>query len=144
MQSILFPKPVNIKFQQDGLKFIGFMSALGLFGFIFSTVVTLSQCLEVGDTIAKSLDIVTTIVPPALPAALSVGIVYAQNRLKRKQIFTIQPQRINLAGAVNIALFDKTGTITEDGLQFTGFIDIIRAGVQAAGIQAAGASIAPA
>ena len=99
-------------------QFIGFMSILGLFGFIFSTVVTLAQCLGAGDTIAKSLDLVTTIVPPALPAALSVGIVYAQSRLKRSRIFTIQPQRINLAGAVNITLFDKTGTITEDGLEY--------------------------
>ena len=46
--------------------------------------------------------------PPALPAALTVGIVYAQQRLKKAKIFTIQPGRINLAGAVNIALFDKS------------------------------------
>ena len=64
----------------------------------------------------------TTIVPPALPAALSVGIVYAQQRLKKSKVFTIQPARINLAGAVNHALFDKTGTLTTDKLEL---VDIV-------------------
>ena len=122
IKSILYPKPINIKFERDGIKFIGFMSILGLIGFIFSTVVSLAQCLTVGDVVAKSLDLVTVIVPPALPAALTVGIVYAQHRLKKSKIFTIQPQRINLAGAVNVALFDKTGTITEDGLHYEGIL----------------------
>ena len=41
-------------------------------------------------------------------------------RLKRAKIFTIQPQKINLAGAINLALFDKTGTLTEDKFDFVG------------------------
>ena len=35
-------------------------------------------------------------------------------------MFTIQPQKINLAGAINLALFDKTGTLTEDRFEFVG------------------------
>ena len=123
VQSILFPKPINVKFERDGLKFIAIMAILGLFGFIYSVVITLYGCLSAWDTIAKSLDLVTTIVPPALPAALSVGIVYAQHRLKKMKIFTIQPGRINLAGAVNMALFDKTGTLTTDGLDLIGVLE---------------------
>merc|ERR1711892_658856 len=123
VQSILFPKPINVKFERDGLKFIGIMAVLGLFGFVYSVVITLYGCLSAWDTIAKSLDLVTTIVPPALPAALSVGIVYAQQRLKKLQIFTIQPGRINLAGAVNMAMFDKTGTLTVDGLDLIGVLE---------------------
>ena len=36
---------------------------------------------------------ITTVVPPALPAALTVGTVYALARLRRKNIFCISPQR---------------------------------------------------
>ena len=73
----------------------------------------------------KSLDVLTIVVPPALPAALAVGITYAQKRLKKKNIFTISPKRINLSGSVNLALFDKTGTLTEDGLEFYGVVEKI-------------------
>jgi cation-transporting P-type ATPase 13A2 len=55
-------------------------------------------------------------VPPALPAAMTVGTVFAINRLKKKKIFCISPPRVNVAGRVNLMVFDKTGTLTEDGL----------------------------
>lgn len=35
------------------------------------------------DTIEKALDVITIAVPPALPAAMTVGKVYALNRLKK-------------------------------------------------------------
>ena len=47
------------------------------------------------------------IVPPALPAAMTVGTVYAQSRLKKKQIFCISPPRINFCGRLNAFCFDK-------------------------------------
>ena len=78
----------------------------------------------------KSLDVLTIVVPPALPAALAVGITYAQKRLKKKNIFTISPKRINLSGSVNLALFDKTGTLTEDGLEFHGVVEDINRPIQ--------------
>ena len=77
VQSILFPKPINVKFERDGLIFIGIMAVLGFFGFVYSVVITLYGCLSAWDTIAKSLDLVTTIVPPALPAALRSGSAYS-------------------------------------------------------------------
>lgn len=57
--------------------------------------------------IIESLDIITITVPPALPAAMTVGIVYAQRRLKRVGIFCISPQRINMCGQLNLVCFDK-------------------------------------
>ena len=64
----------------------------------------------------RVLDIVTIVVPPALPAAMTVGTVYAQNRLKAKQIYCISPPKINYCGKLKLICFDKTGTLTEDGL----------------------------
>ena len=125
IRSILFPKPLNIKFERDGIKFIGIMAIVALGGFIFSTVVSTAACLSAGAIALKSLDIITIIVPPALPAALGVGLVYAKFRLKKTGIFTTQPQRINLAGGINLALFDKTGTLTESGLSLVGVTEMI-------------------
>lgn len=55
----------------------------------------------------RSLDIITIVVPPALPAAMTVGTIYAQRRLKKKGIFCTAPPRINVAGKVKLVCFDK-------------------------------------
>jgi P-type E1-E2 ATPase len=66
--------------------------------------------------IDRSLNLITITVPPALPAAMTVGIVFAIGRLKKQKIYCISPPRVNIAGRVNLMVFDKTGTLTEDGL----------------------------
>ncbi len=68
-----------------------------------------SRGSDIGTIIMRCLDIVTVVVPPALPAAMTVGTVYAQSRLKKKDIFCISPQRINVCGKVKLVCFDKTG-----------------------------------
>uniref|UniRef100_A0A8B9KMB0 ATPase 13A3 n=1 Tax=Astyanax mexicanus TaxID=7994 RepID=A0A8B9KMB0_ASTMX len=62
--------------------------------------------------IIESLDIITITVPPALPAAMTAGIVYAQRRLKKLGIFCISPQRINICGQLNLICFDKLSVTT--------------------------------
>ncbi len=68
----------------------------------------------------KSVNLITITVSPALPAAMSVGIAFALNRLVRNKIYCISPTRVNLSGRISIMVFDKTGTLTEDGLQMHG------------------------
>jgi len=80
----------------------------------------ISQGYGSGEIIDRSLDLTTITVPPALPAAMTVGIVFAVSRLKKQKIYCISPQRVNIAGRVNLMVFDKTGTLTEDGLQVYG------------------------
>uniref|UniRef100_A0A7M4FZ47 Cation-transporting ATPase n=1 Tax=Crocodylus porosus TaxID=8502 RepID=A0A7M4FZ47_CROPO len=104
VRSILYPKPMNFKLYRDAFKFI----------------VGLAQ--SVSDTITMALLLLTVPVPPAIPAALTTAIVYAQRRLKHKKIFCISPQRINICGQINLVCFDKTGTLTEDGLDLWGVI----------------------
>ena len=70
--------------------------------------------------IIKALDLVTIAVPPALPAAIGIGVVFALSRLKECKIFWISPPWINAAGRVKSIVFDKTGTLTEDSLRFAG------------------------
>uniref|UniRef100_A0A8C9ESW6 P-type ATPase A domain-containing protein n=1 Tax=Pavo cristatus TaxID=9049 RepID=A0A8C9ESW6_PAVCR len=63
--------------------------------------------LPVADVVAMALLLLTAAVPPAIPAALTTGTVYAQRRLKKKKIFCITPQRINICGQINLVCFDK-------------------------------------
>ena len=57
----------------------------------------------------ESLDLITIVVPPALPAAMTIGSMYAQKRLKRKNIYCISPRTINVSGSIDCVCFDKTG-----------------------------------
>ena len=50
------------------------------------------------------------------------GTYYAQSRLRKKSIFSISPQRINICGKLKLVCFDKTGTLTEDGLDMWGLV----------------------
>ena len=68
----------------------------------------------------RAFDLLTIVIPPALPAAMSIGISFALNRLKKQQIFCISPTRINIAGKIDLVVFDKTGTLTEEGLDVLG------------------------
>lgn len=68
----------------------------------------------------RALDLITVVVPPALPATLSIGTSFAIGRLRKKGIFCISPNRVNVSGKVNVCCFDKTGTLTEDGLDILG------------------------
>ena len=83
VQSILFPKPINHKLEHDGMKFLLILCCVALIGFVYSIVVSVLGCVYTSMIITKSLDLITIVVPPALPAALAVGIMYAQRRLKR-------------------------------------------------------------
>lgn len=63
----------------------------------------------------KSLDILTIVVPPALPSVMTTGLYLAQMRLKKQGIFCINPSAINIAGTLNTVVFDKVGQWTGDG-----------------------------
>ena len=65
---------------------------------------------------------ITIVVPPSLPLALTVGVAYALVALRRASIFCVSPPRVNLAGKVNVFCFDKTGTLTADGLELTAVV----------------------
>ena len=62
-------------------------------GFIYTISILQAKHYQVKETILRALDVITIIVPPALPAALTVGTVYALNRLRKQKIYCISPQR---------------------------------------------------
>nr|XP_023650602.1 probable cation-transporting ATPase 13A3 isoform X2 [Paramormyrops kingsleyae] len=138
VRSILYPKPSNFQLYRDAVRFLLGLVCVAAVGVAYSIYTSASQGVSeaggvaysiytsasqgesVGRIVLEALDIITITVPPALPAAMTAGIVYAQHRLRRTGIFCTSPHRINTCGQVNLVCFDKTGTLTEDGLDLWG------------------------
>lgn len=125
VRSILYPPPVDFRFEKDSYKFIGVLSGFALVGFLYTLVTKVAGLFEekavcfiadlfqimrgvlLRDIIFQALDLVTIVVPPALPAAMTVGSLFAQVALRKKNIFCISPRTINVSGSINCVCFDK-------------------------------------
>lgn len=62
---------------------------------------------SVSNIIIRSLDLITITVPPALPAALAMGVIFAQKRLAKINVYCISPRTISICGTINTFCFDK-------------------------------------
>merc|ERR1719402_1876667 len=113
---------MGFKFYQDSIRFILWLFGLAMVGMAYIIYLYVIRGSDIGMIILRALDIITIVVPPALPAAMTVGTVYAQARLRRARIFCLSPARINVCGKLKLVCFDKTGTLTEDGLDMWGVI----------------------
>ncbi|KDR75783.1 hypothetical protein GALMADRAFT_97655 [Galerina marginata CBS 339.88] len=120
IRSMLFPKPIGFKFYRDSVRFIGVLAGIAGLGFCFSAIEFIKIGLPWQTIVVRALDLITVVVPPALPATLSIGTSFAIGRLRRLGIYCISPSRVNVAGKINVCCFDKTGTLTEDGLDILG------------------------
>jgi len=62
---------------------------------------------SLAEIILNSLDILTFVVPPILPAALTANNAFAQKRLGKKGIFCLHSKHICLCGGIDVVAFDK-------------------------------------
>lgn len=120
VKSILFPWPSKFKFHWDSMLFACALGFIAFIGMLANLPVSLKY-LSAWMTFRRFMDLITIAIPPALPAAMTSGVILAVRQLKRWKIFCIDPPRINVAGRVSIMVFDKTGTLTEEGLSVSGF-----------------------
>ncbi|KAL9011027.1 MAG: hypothetical protein Q9173_004097 [Seirophora scorigena] len=120
VRSMLFPKPSGFKFYKDAFRYISVMGGVAGAGFVASFVNFVRLKLAWHLIVVRALDLITIVVPPALPATLTIGTNFALSRLKLKSIFCISPQRVNVGGKLDVICFDKTGTLTGDGLDVLG------------------------
>eukprot|EP00062_Callorhinchus_milii_P016851 gi/632968599/ref/XP_007900615.1/ PREDICTED: probable cation-transporting ATPase 13A4 [Callorhinchus milii] len=130
VRSILYPKPMDFKLYQDAFRFLMCLGVIAILGMIYTICVFLVKGRSVVEMVKKALDVITIAVSPALPASITVGIIYSTRRLKKKGIFCISPQRINVCGQLNLVCFDKTGTLTEEGLDLWGLATVKGKGLQ--------------
>lgn len=126
VRSMLFPKPLGFKFYRDSMNFIGVLAMIAGFGFAVSAVQFIRIGIAWHTILVRALDLITIVVPPALPATLTIGTTFAIERLRKSGIFCISPNRVNIGGKVNVVCFDKTGTLTEEGLDVLGVRTIDR------------------
>ncbi|KAM9316057.1 putative cation-transporting ATPase 13A4 [Gastrophryne carolinensis] len=122
VRSILYPKPLNFKLHRDVKWFFIFLGILAIVGIIYAVIIFVQRQVSAWRIIVECLVLLTSAICPIIPAALTVGILYGQSRLKKKNIFCISPARINMCGQLNLFCFDKTGTLTEEGLDLMGVI----------------------
>ncbi|XP_050535310.1 polyamine-transporting ATPase 13A3-like isoform X2 [Daktulosphaira vitifoliae] len=125
VRSILHPTPVDFEFERDSYKFVQVLAGIAAIGFLYTVFTKISRGVSTKSIFLNSFDLITVVVPPALPAAMTVGQMYAQMRLKNHHIYCISPRSINVAGSINCVCFDKTGTLTEDGLDMWGVVPTV-------------------
>ncbi|KAK4050588.1 hypothetical protein OIV83_003314 [Microbotryomycetes sp. JL201] len=132
VRSMLFPKPFGqvaspaFAFYRDSFRFIGVLGLVAVVGFMASSVNFIRLGIAWPTIVIRALDLVTIVVPPALPATMSIGTSFAIARLRKTGIFCISPTRVNIGGKINIVCFDKTGTLTEEGLDVLGVRSVVR------------------
>eukprot|EP00611_Tribonema_gayanum_P021486 TRINITY_DN4145_c0_g1_i1.p1 TRINITY_DN4145_c0_g1~~TRINITY_DN4145_c0_g1_i1.p1 ORF type:complete len:1512 (-),score=326.72 TRINITY_DN4145_c0_g1_i1:375-4688(-) len=80
------------------------------------------QHQSAGKIVLRCMDIVTIMVPAALPLALTIGASAALQRLMQRGIFCTAPDHIVSAGHVDTICYDKTGTLTREGDTLVGII----------------------
>lgn len=122
VRMVLFPTSVRFRYN-DQMPLV--------YAFIFVYMIGLcsiymSPLMDLGDWIAKYMMLLNTVamcLSPMLPVSLVMGQATAASRLtKDHEINCLQPGRIPIAGKMSTIVFDKTGTITKDGMDFDSVI----------------------
>lgn len=83
------------------------LAAIAGIGFIYTVVTKIMKGVDPRDLVIEALDLITIVIPPALPAAMTVGRYYAQKRLEKNNIYCISPRSINVSGSIDCVCFDK-------------------------------------
>ncbi|ELQ76514.1 P-type ATPase (P-ATPase) Superfamily [Trachipleistophora hominis] len=116
IRNILLPTKPNLKFFNQSKKLLFIMFGIGTFISIFYFLFSLFHEISVKNALYYSFDLIVTIITPALPAAIRIGMNLSVKSLKRKHITCNDINRINTISEISTVVFDKTGTLTEDGL----------------------------
>ncbi|TPX30096.1 hypothetical protein SmJEL517_g06259 [Synchytrium microbalum] len=117
VRDILYPTAISFIFYEH-LKIV--FPGLMIWG-------TVMLCLSIWMLGASSVDAwfygmftVSQVLSPLLPAVLVIGQSVASERLRKDGIIVTDLARITLGGKVKIMAWDKTGTLTREGLDFLG------------------------
>lgn len=120
LRSILIPRPPIFQFYREARAIVIFLAIAGvsMSCLLFLYFCSLNPNFTVWNLYALniSLDMLFVMLSPSLLTAILFGASIAQKRLRDMGIFCYDKERINSAGQVDLVLFDKTGTITEEGL----------------------------
>ncbi|EER00609.1 Cation-transporting ATPase, putative [Perkinsus marinus ATCC 50983] len=123
VRMVLFPQSVRFKYN-DQLPIIYTI----MFCYAMLITVLYATLTDLGSWIVTVLQILNTIAQsmnPMLPVSMVMGQSVSSKRLERNEkIACLQPGRIPVAGKISTMVFDKTGTITKDGMDFAAVIPV--------------------
>jgi magnesium-transporting ATPase (P-type) len=113
IKNFLFPKANKYRFEHETRYYLLVCFSVSMILWLACLNRFMWYCTP-WEVIDNWLNLITTLVPPTLPTAIITGTLFAIERLKKKGIYCIAPSAVNNAGRVNIMVFDKTGTMTEE------------------------------
>ncbi|DBA01044.1 TPA: hypothetical protein N0F65_002654 [Lagenidium giganteum] len=127
LQSILYPLPLQFKFYQHMKVLVVLLLLYGIISSYFAV-----QLLASNDglknklaAVAYGVFILSAVLSPLIPIVMTINQVTVTKRLRRKHgIMSLNPERIILPGKVRVFCFDKTGTITKEGLEYRGCLPV--------------------
>lgn len=79
-KELLFHKIKRFNYLEDSFKYIAVFVILTIIGYMITIYPMYEANIDTETIIIRSLELVTTSVPPALPACMEVGIEYAMDR----------------------------------------------------------------
>lgn len=124
VRMVLFPTSVRFRYTDQ----MPIVYGIVLIYMAMIIAVYLSPLMDIGDWISKYMMLLNTVamcLSPMLPVSLVMGQSVASTRLKDDhQIKCLQPARIPIAGKISTIVFDKTGTITKDGMDFDSVVGV--------------------
>ena len=124
--SIMFPPSSRYDFESDVFRFV---QVLACGATVVAALTFVKEYLKKKtwkEIVIMSLDPVTCVVPPALPAAITGALSLSLARLRSKwDVRCVHPKHIMSAGQVSTVVFDKTGTLTEEGIHYYGVIPVL-------------------
>ena len=103
------------KFNNDIYKYILLLFILSFFGILLSYIFLLKMNKT---RLILLLNIITILVPPILPICLKIGNKNSIRRLKKKSIKCINKSKINIAGTIDTILFETSGILSNDNIDF--------------------------
>lgn len=132
IQNTLFPKKSNFTTLRQRIIYFIIIALLWVVYFLLVTYIYyyihLKEALSVEEKnthftqyIKVCIEIVVVLFPPTLPICFIFICFYFQYKLGNKNIKCLSDTRLYAAGRVNILILDKTGTLTEDEVEFYGF-----------------------
>ncbi|KRH93474.1 HAD ATPase, P-type, family IC, partial [Pseudoloma neurophilia] len=102
---------------------LGILTAVVSFFYLYYLY---KQCYSFSTLFYYIIDLIITIISPALPATISIGISISCHRLLQYSVKCNKQNRIIEISNIDTIIFDKTGTLTEEGLDlqdvFTFFV----------------------
>jgi predicted P-type ATPase len=126
VQAILYPAPIRFKYDEHLKAVYAFLFCFGFVAAYFAMKFLIDNA-GLSNTLFSfvyGMFMFSAVLNPLLPVVMTIGQVNAAKRLQKKDIFCLNPRRVTLCGKVRVFCFDKTGTITKEGLDYRGCVPV--------------------